>query len=171
MKRGITTILTAVLFLFLGTNSISAASARNYTVYSVFIYNFIKYLEWPVSNEKITVAVWNNRSATEALEVMAKAKSTPAREIIVKNITDEKAFSESQLLFVPANSTSAFLKNVEKLKSTPVVAVTEEADLTERGAGISFKTVSEKIRFQMNNDVLKSSGVKVSGTLDALALK
>jgi hypothetical protein len=171
MKRNCTSIITTMLFLFLGMNSISAASAKNYTVYSVFIYNFIKYLEWPVSNEKITVAVWNSASATAALEVMAKAKSTPAREIIIKNITDEKALSESQLVFVPSNSTSAFLKNIEKIKSKPIVAVTEESDLTEKGASISFKTVSEKIRFQMNNEALMSSGVKVSGTLDALALK
>jgi hypothetical protein len=147
------------------------ASSGNYTVYSVFIYNFIKYLVWPQDNEKVTVVVWNNPEAAEELTKMAKAKSTPTREIIVKNISDESGLANAHLLFVPTNSSSAFLKIADKLRSKPIVVVTEEPDLTEKGASMSFKVVSEKIRFQMNNEALRSTGLKVSSTLEALAIK
>lgn len=171
MKRKNVHVLIAALLCVGMTTHPRAATDEKYTVYSVFIYNFIKYLEWPSGNENIVIAVWNNPTAANALEIMAKAKSSPNRKISVKQASQEAEIMNAQMIFVPANSTSAFLKTVDKLRSKPIVVVTEEADLTEKGAAMSFKKVSDKMRFQINNEILKSSGVKVSGTLDALALK
>lgn len=171
MKRKSVPVLIVALLCLWMTAHPRAATEEKYTVYSVFIYNFIKYLEWPSGNENIVIAVWNNPAAANALEIMAKAKSTPSRQITVKQVSDEAGLMNAQMIFVPANSTNAFLKMVDKLRSKPIVVVTEEADMTEKGASMSFKKVSDKMRFQINNEILKSAGVKVSGTLDALALK
>jgi len=169
MKRA--AIPITIFFCIWGTNYLHAGDGGNYSVYSMFIYNFIKYLEWPENNNKIVIAVWNNAAATEELTKMANAKSTPAREIIVQNVSDEQGLLKSQMIFVPSNSSSAFLKLSDRLKAKPIVVVTEESDLTSKGASMSFKMVSDKVRFQINNELLKSAGVKVSGALEALAVK
>lgn len=161
----------AMFFCIWGTNYSHASNGGNYSVYSMFIYNFVKYLEWPENNDKIMIAVWNNASAAEELSKMAKAKSTPAREITVQNISDEEGILKFHVIFIPANSSSVLPKLAQKLKSKPIVVITEEPDLTSKGASVSFKTVSEKVRFQLNNEMMKSAGLKVSGTLEALAIK
>ena len=160
-----------IFFCFWGTNYLYANNGGNYSVYSMFIYNFIKYLEWPQNNDKIVIAVWNSESAAQELNKMAKAKSTATREITVANVSDEVGLLNAHMIFVPINSSAAFLKLSEKLKSKPIVVVTEESNLTLKGASMSFKTVSDKIRFQLNNSVMKSAGLKVSGALEALAVE
>lgn len=172
MRMKSAAILITLFFSIGGTtNLLHANNGTNYTIYSMFIYNFIKYLEWPEKNEKIIIAVWNNASAAGELEKMAKAKSNPAREIVIKNISDEQDLMNAHMIFVPANSSSEFIRISDKLKNRPIVVVTEEPDLTEKGAGLSFKKVSDKIKFQINNRVLKSGGLKVASALEGLAIK
>lgn len=171
MKMKSAAIPIAIFFCIWGTNDLHAGNGGNYSVYSMFIYNFVKYMEWPQNNDKIMIAVWNNASAAEELSKMAKTKSTPTREIVVQNISEENDLLSFQVIFVPANRSSVLPKLAEKLKSKPIVIVTEEPDLISKGASVSFKTVSDKIRFQLNNEMMRSAGLKVSGALEALAIK
>jgi hypothetical protein len=143
----------------------------NYTVYAVFLYNFIKYTEWPNDNSKLVITILDNSKAAAEISKMAQAKSIPTREIIVINTSDEKELLASHMIFVPANSSAAFLKMADKLKTKPIMVVTEEADMVSQGASVSFKIVSDKLRFQINSESSKSRGLKISSTIDALAVK
>ncbi len=142
-----------------------------YAIHTMFIYNFIKYIEWPVNNEKIVIAVWDNPSAAEEIEKMAKMKSTPSRSISAKNTKDENELATSNLIFVTSGSAGRFWKASEKLKSKPILIVTEDPDLIDKGAGACFKIVSNKLKFQLNVAMLKANGLKVASNLESLAVK
>lgn len=117
------------------------------------------------------IGVVDNDAAEEYLAKMAKAKSTGSAEISIINTKNETELSSCQIIFVPSNNTHLATKLIERFSSQPILIVTEEADLTRKGASISFKLVSGKLHFQINEEAIKSKGTKVSSSLVTLAEK
>ena len=143
----------------------------DYTMQTLYIFNFTKYVEWPSGNKAMKIGVVDNASAEEYLAKMAKAKSTGDVEISVINTKDESGLGSCQIIFIPSNNTHLAAQLIERFKTQPILIVTEDADLTKKGASVSFKVVSSKLRFQLNEEGIKSKGLKVAGALSALAEK
>jgi hypothetical protein len=152
------------------TKGISESPA-DYLIQTLYIFNFTKYVEWPTTAKKMKIGVVDNTSAEEQLKKMANAKSSGDFEISVINSKDETELSACQIIFVPANNTQLAAKLIESFSSKPILVVTEAGDFTKKGACVSFKVVGGKLRFQLNEEVIKSKGLKVSGSLTALAEK
>lgn len=148
-----------------------STSPVDYTLQTLYIFNFTKYVEWPSANKAFKIGVVDNANAEEFLTRMAKAKSTGSTEITVINTKNELELSSCQIIFVPANNTQMAVKLIERFGSEPILIITEESDLTRKGASVSFKLVSGKLRFQINEDAIKSKGMKVSSSLLTLAEK
>ena len=145
--------------------------AADYTLHTLYIFNFTKYVQWPAAGSTIKIGLVDNASAETALEKMAQAKSTAGSEIKIVSTRNETELGTCQIIFIPSNSTSLSGKLIEHFSTAPVLIVTEEADLTRAGASISFKMVSGKLRFQINEEVIKSKGMKISSSLVSLAEK
>lgn len=143
----------------------------NYPTYSMFIYNFIKYTEWPVEIQEMTIGVLNNEMAAESLDKMAKAKSKPGgMQIKVKNFANVEDLDNCQVIFIPTTSNSKCQKVGDRYKGKSVLIITEEPDMLSKGSSISFKIVEGKPRFQINKDLLKSSGLKMSSSIVNLGI-
>jgi hypothetical protein len=72
---------------------------------------------------------------------------------------------------VPSNSSELASRLIERFSSQPILIVTEEADMTKKGASVSFKVASDKLRFQLNEETIKAKGLKVATALATLAEK
>ncbi len=162
------TKLFFILFTFLFYSS--PPPADDYTVYSVFVYNFIKYTEWPIGTQALTIGVLNNERATEAIDRMAKAKSTPSMQLNVKNVVHEEELVNCQVIFIPTNSNNKCQKVGEKSKGQAILVITEEPDMVNKGSSISFKLVEGKPRFQINKEALRASGLKMASSIVNLGI-
>jgi hypothetical protein len=143
----------------------------DYTIHTLYIFNFTKYIEWPAGAKQIKIGVVDNASAEEQLLKMAKAKSTAGSEISVVNTRHENELSSCQIIFVPANSSAKTAALIQRFENQPILIVTEESNMVEKGAGISFKIADNKLRFQVNEKAIKAKGMKVSTTLVSLSEK
>ena len=141
----------------------------DYKLHTLYIYNFIKYAEWPSSTKVIKIGVVNNPEAEANLAEMAKVKSNSTLAIEVVNSKSEADLSKCHIVFVPSNSTYMAPKLIETFNAQPILVVTEDADLTKKGACVSFKVVDNKLRFQINEDAIKTSGLKLSSAITSLA--
>jgi hypothetical protein len=169
-------IMIFCMALFQGPFSASAGNETpgptdDYTLHTLYIFNFAKYVEWPAASKTIKVGVVGNTAVEEHLAKMAKAKSTGAVVFSVINTKNEAELGDCQVVFIPENNTALAAKLIESFKGRPILVITEEADFTKKGASVSFKIVSGKLRFQINEEAIKSNGLKVSGSLTALAEK
>jgi hypothetical protein len=153
------------------SNRYNSAPSADYTLHTLYIFNFVKYIEWPGTLKSIKIGVVNSTQAEEALQKMVKAKSTSAALLSVVNTRDEAVLSECQIIFVPSNSSELASRLIERFSSQPILIVTEEADMTKKGASVSFKVASDKLRFQLNEETIKAKGLKVATALATLAEK
>ena len=164
-------VTSLFVYSFVLTTYASSPPATDYTMQTLYIFNFIKYVEWPGGSKAVKIGVVDNASAEEYLMKMAKAKSTTGSAITVINTRSENELGSCQIIFIPSNSMHLADRIIEHFSNQPILIVTEEADFTEKGASVSFKIVSGKLRFQLNENAIKSSGLKVANALLALAEK
>lgn len=146
-------------------------AGNDYVIHTLYIFNFTKYVEWPASSGSIRIGVVDNALAEEQLLKMAKAKSTSGSEISVVNSRADSELSKCQIIFIPLNNSAMASRLIEQFGDKPILIVTEQSDLVKKGASISFKINEGKLRFQVNEEVIKSKGMKVSSTLTSLADK
>lgn len=164
-----------VLFLvcfWLQVNHVTATPpAEDYTIYSLFIYNFIRFTQWPSTEKAFTIGITDSGEANQAMQKMAKLKSSSTMEIAILNTLDESQLSKCQIIFVTALNKDLALKLAKKLEDKPIMIVTEDSDLTQKGATFSFKVIEGKLRFQVNNESAKQKGLKISNSLLSMAEK
>jgi hypothetical protein len=159
-------------YFFTEAGKIIPEPPDDYALHTLYIFNFVKYVEWPIATTKsIKIGVVGNESAEETLAKMAKGRSAGPLEISVINTKNDTELSSCQIIFIPSGSSSAAAKLIESFNGKPILIVTEDADLTKKGASMSFKIVANKLRFQINEEVIKGNGLKISSALLSLAEK
>ena len=141
------------------------------TYKSMFVYNFIKHIQWPSEAQSIQIGIIGSDDAlVTAFEKMAKAKSTPAQQIIIKKITTSELNSCHMIYLATGTPASSLTEISAQLKQKPVVVITDQENLTQKGAFISFKLLENKLKFQINKDAFDRCGLKVSGALVSMAI-
>ena len=161
--------ITFFLAFFSTQADVFSVPQGDYTLHTLYIFNFTKYVEWPSGNKSIKIGVLNSSSAESFLSKMAKTKSAAGAELSVVNTKNEDELGTCQIVFIPSDNTSHAAKLIERFNAQPILIITEEPDLTKKGASVSFKEVAGKLRFQLNEESIKTKGLKVAASLINLA--
>ena len=151
----------------------STPASTEYTFHSVFIYNFLKYIEWPpdaVATGERVIGVIGSSEATEALRKMATTKSVGNTRIVVKSFPSAAALTSCHVIFLTDSASDQLANITAKTNGKPVLLITEKPGLIEKGSGINFVTVGGKMAFELHQKQLKDAGLKVSGNLLKLAI-
>jgi hypothetical protein len=159
-----------LLTFFASTNLF--AQEVNYKVHSLFMYKFSQYIEWPESHSSgdFVIGVIGNSPVLEELQAIAASKKVGTRSISVKKLSPGSDLSGCHMVFL-AGSQSGNIGDISaKLKGKPTLIVSEKAGLAEKGAGINFIIVDDKMKFELNKNNIQSQGLKVSGDLVKLAI-
>ncbi len=156
-----------VLFTF---GSISAASAQNYQLHAVYINSFIKYIQWPSSEGDFVIGVIGDSPIIEHLEKMAAVKKAGEKSIVIKKFSSVATISNSDILFLPKESTIQLSEIITKSESWNTLIITEKEGLGIEGSGINFVERNGKLSFELNKSSLEAARLKVSTELTRLAI-
>ncbi len=171
MNRRGTYKLIGMLVLLLAFSSRSYAQETNYKSYSLFLYNFIKYIEWPADNSDFVIGVMGESPIIKELELLAKTKKAKGRPIIIKKITTADEAAACQMVYIPPGKSSMLKVIAEKTKGKPVLLVGEREGLAKKGAGMSFVTLDDDtLKFEFNQTVLDQNHLKIPSVLSKLGL-
>ncbi len=166
--------ISAFFFAFAlsaGTAQRAAAQDVDYKAYSLFVYNFMKYIEWPEIQGDFVLGVIGDSPVVKELEALAKTKKAKGHTIIIKHITVPDEAGNCQLVYV-CSSKSSLLKQVnDKVKGRSVLVVAEREGLAKKGAALSFITLDDDVlKFEINKTVLDQNKLKIPSVLSNLGL-
>jgi hypothetical protein len=156
-----------------GTGRGLQAQETDYKAYSLFIYNFMKYVEWPESNNKgeFVLAVVGDSPINKELQNLAQTKKLKGRPIVFKQCTNANDCLNAHLVFVPSSKSSSVKDFREQAKGKPMLIVGEREGLARKGAGISFVTLEEdELKFDINKKEIEQHQLKVSNSLVSLGI-
>jgi hypothetical protein len=149
----------------------SAPNDKDYTYKTIFIYNFIKYIEWPTENTDFTIAIYKGNSTIQnAFNQMAVKKSSATQSYSIKNISSLEETASAQILFIPYEQSDILEEAAAIARKKPLLIITEKGGLIEKGSGINFIVVDGKLRFELNRKVLEAAKLRVSSNLLNLAI-
>ncbi|MEM9858301.1 MAG: YfiR family protein [Bacteroidota bacterium] len=161
-------VLLFLVFLSIGCTKVSA---QNYQLHSVYIYSFIKYVEWPATSQgDFIVGVYGDSPVYDHLLKMAAVKKAGDRNIKIQKISAMESIADLEMLFVSNKQSDEFDTIKEQLAGSSTLIITESNGLGEEGSNINFVEMSGKLKFELNRAAMERQNLKVSSELTALAI-
>jgi YfiR/HmsC-like len=146
----------------------ASAQSTDYKSYALYVYNFMKYIEWPQdkSNAQFVIALMGNSPIEKEFELLAKNKKITGRVISFIKCKTVEETKDADLIYVPSSQNS-FVKQLATLKKNmPVLIVAEREGMVSRGAAISFFTLeNDELRFEINKKELELHHLNPSTSL------
>lgn len=172
MKRaGKYSLLLGISLVFLLGGAQKARSQDIDTkAYTLFLYNFMKYVEWPSTEGNFTIGVLGDSPVNKELLELAKTKKVKGKQLVVVQINSPGDALLCNMVYIPSSKSSELRAIAEKVKGKSVLVVAEREGLAKKGAGISFVIDDDDaLKFDINKSVLDAHSLKVAETLIKLA--
>ena len=151
----------------------AVAQETDYKSYSLFVYNFMKYVEWPEANSKgeFVIGVLGDSPISSELQTLAASKKLKGRTIVLKKCNTPEEAAGCHLLYI-SSSKSGVLKTVrETFKDKPILIVGEREGLAKKGAGLSFVTLDDdELKFDINKKEIEQHQLKIASSLVNLGI-
>lgn len=150
------------------------ALESEYKVKAAFLYHFIRYTTWPQrcfedKQSPIVVLVVGEDPFGSHLRVALGDKLVAGRKIVVRNSAEVPEALDAHLIFEGGLDKSERDRLLALCKGRPVMLFGERPGFAEAGAQGNFFLEDANVRFEINVDAVKASGLEISSQLLKLA--
>lgn len=166
-------VVTAAIVVFGAASLASAqpASVPDADVKAAFLYNFAKFIEWPALTPEapITACIVGDDRVAAALAGMVSGRTVGGHAIAVSRPQDDTTWRTCQLLFIAESGTRRPAADLGGVVALPVLTVSDGKGFSKAGGLIELYVESDRMRFAINVDAVKRSGLRLSSRLLGLA--
>jgi hypothetical protein len=161
-----------VAALFAVSGSTFAQERPLHEVYSMMVFNFIKYVQWPDHDKsgEFVIGVVGNNDVYATLTAWYGGKAKGNKTYVIKKFANAAEVTDCHLVYIDKTKSGEFDAINNKLKGKGTLVVTDKNGLGQKGSCINFKTIDDKLRFELNQQAVEASNLKVSGALSSMAI-
>ena len=149
------------------------AAFGEYEIKAGFIYNFIKFTEWPDesrldSRKVLVVGIFGQDPFGNALDQI-HGKVVRGMRIEVRRLNSVKDLKNCGVLFIDTSEKNNIGRVLEAVKDLPVLTIGDTDGFSKQGIIINFYTEQNKIRFEINTEKARQAKLALSSKLLRLA--
>lgn len=149
---------------------------KEYLVKAAFIYNFVKYVEWPdakaISKQShIDICVAGSSGLSGAGQVFKAASTNKLSLSLVTENNWHDAASHCHILFISDSEEGKLPEILAALKGQPVLTVSDIDGFVDNGGMIGFVASDNKIKLEVNTKPVHAAGMRIDAQLLEIALK
>jgi hypothetical protein len=148
-------------------------SVQEYQLKAAFLYNFAKFVEWPTpaagSRSPLVIVVFGRDPMGPALDQAVWGKTLNGRPFVVRHTNRVREVLPCHVLFVGADEVRRVREALQSVEGTGVLTMGESEDFLESGGTVRFVVENNKVRFVINLEAARRSGVRISSKLLSLA--
>ena len=173
-KSGLRWMVGIFFILFLAWTREASAEASNLnTLQAAFIHKFTLYIHWPqaeipTAGEKFRICVIGETPMWSALEIL-KGEKVGEAEVEVFKITEPLQISACKILFISPAEKYRLKEIIQDTKGRPVLTISNYPGFASQGGMINFVVIEDKVRFEINHVVARTSGLIISSKLLRIA--
>jgi hypothetical protein len=150
-----------------------SAVQREYEIKAAYLYNFIRYIDWPAdtlppAGGTITIGIIGDSPFGPAIDPL-KGKQIKGCTLAVKSIVAGKDMDQCQIVFICPSEKGRLPEILGQLKETRALTVSEIEGFATQGGIINFISERNKVRFEINPEAARRTGLNVSSELLKLA--
>ncbi len=168
LQRSLRLMIVFLLMQGMGIHFVSA-QVNFYKLHSLFIYNFMKNIQWQNVGDKFVVGVYGSDNALKTLKENFKGKRMGSKDVEVIKVNSAADANTCQVIYAPKSNRARIINLIDGTNPSGKLFVTED-DLTKNGASISFIIQNSKLRFKINKDEIDASGLKISSSLLSMGI-
>ncbi|MGK7392208.1 MAG: YfiR family protein [Candidatus Cyclobacteriaceae bacterium M2_1C_046] len=162
-------------FALVGMISIFAVNAQNrpvYELHSMMIYNFLKYIQWPddQSGNDFVITVYGDDEVYNTLNTWYGNKQKLNRKIVVKKAGSVAEIGNPHLIYVGTKASNQFEEVMTKIDPAATLVITDKRGLAEKGSCINFRIINDRLKFELNQEAVSKSNLKISSQLTSMAI-
>lgn len=173
-RAGWLTLGIAMLLWFPAQPLSNAQTASEYQVKAAYLYNFVKFVEWPAQDfasptAPIQLCVLNDRSFESELNQIVKGKTVAGRPVAVIPVQNGEQSRLCHVLFINSSQSGQAHHILEVLRDTSVLTVGETKGFVEEGGIINFVLQDDHVQFHVNHKAANQVGLRISSRLLSVA--
>ena len=167
------------LLLFAVMAGLSARSARSqsvageYQVKAAYVLNFARFVEWPPdvlpASSPLNIAIVGEDSFGGVLDEVLRGKSANGHRIQLRHLRWDDALTPYQIIFISASEEPRLPQILGNLAHSRVLTVSDIDRFSLRGGVIEFRTVGNRVRFDINRTVATAAQLDISSKLLSVA--
>ncbi len=162
-------IITLVSWWSLSNADLSIA--KEYQIKSVFLYNFASFIKWPnsafVNNNNFYICILGEDPFKQVIDITVENENISGHPIMIKRLAKLKKEDICQILFVSKTENTPNILPI--VTNFPILTISDTDSFVEQGGMIQFFNRGKKIRFLINPEKVKETGLYVSGNLLKIA--
>tara|TARA_B100000745_G_C20097675_1_gene375360 strand:+ start:94 stop:624 length:531 start_codon:yes stop_codon:yes gene_type:complete len=142
-------------------------------VKAAFLYNFVKFIHWPQTNEtsnEFKLCIYGEPALFELMQKIP-AKSIRGQALLILDIQQPTLLQQCQLVYMRTQNYTATQFILDNLSAHPILTVSDVDTFAKSGGMIEFKQKEQKLRFEINNSAAELAGLRISSKLLELALE
>jgi len=145
-----------------------------YPVKLAFLYNFTKFVEWPVGSFRdagapMTICIVGDDPFSSNLESELRTRTVGGHPVEVNRLKPTDTLSTCQMVFVPFTAKNQSVRIVKGLKGANTLTVGEAEGFATLGGMINLTVEGNKLHFEVNLDAAERAGLKISSKLLSMA--
>jgi hypothetical protein len=149
------------------------ASTSESQVKAMFVYNFLKFVEWPLNasvgaGDPFVVLIIGEGAPADATERYLESKAIGERPVVVRRIRWDQSLAGVRAVFVVELDPKKLHRVLDAAAAAGVLTIGEGEDFTVRGGVIGLLVQDRKVRFDVNAFAARTAGLRVSSKLLAL---
>lgn len=170
--RVVTTTVCGLLTLMASAHA-QSLSLREYQIKAAFLYNFVKFVDWPSqtlpdTSDTLTICVLGEDPFGEALDSL-KDKPAKGKRLAIRRAASVREVAGCHVLFVGSSEEKQLPQVIESAQQSHILTVGEMDQFAQRGGIINFVVERNKLRFEVSVDGAARAGLKISSQLLSLA--
>jgi uncharacterized protein DUF4154 len=160
-----------IYIVILCTAQMVAAGGLEYEVKAAMIYNFAKFVEWPSTgnSQPFVLGVVGDDPFGQTLERLVADRAVSGREIRIERYPTADDLGRCDILFIAESESPELPLILAQVHDRGVLTVGDKKDFARDGGVIGFRLEGNKVRFDINVDAARRSGLRISSKLLRLA--
>lgn len=177
LKRLRTLVPSTLISLLLALAALAPAQAATpspeYQLKASYLYHFTKFIRWPQGalegGGSFDLCVVGSDPFGKAIDAIA-GKSAWERTIRVTRHTGAASAKSCHMVFVNLEG-AALQSAIAELKRPGVLLIGESEGFIEHGGVLRFRTIQDKIRFEISEQAAKQANLEVGQKLLSVAIR
>ena len=149
-------------------------SPSEYQVKAAYLFNFLKFVEWPEEAfpdplAPIVIGIAGDDPFGSALPQVVVGKTVQGRDLVIRKYRAGEDLRSSHILFISASEKKRVPQIVASLRGSSVLTVADFNEFLGEGGMIQLYSENNRIRFAINVDATGRAKLKISSKLLSLA--
>jgi len=173
MKSGFKIIVVLYFIICSGLSPSQINEDTNAHIKATFIYNFTRYIEWPLELKKgnFVIGVIGSTPLFSELGDMRDKTTRGNQYFAINKYSSVNSMGNCHIVFVAKDFSGKIQEIAKKFEGKPTLIITESPGMIEKGADINFVITGNKHGFEINKGNIAGHGLSLASSLASFATK